>query len=431
MHSPEQITRSIESEASVNPPTPVSIKSFSRGAWLQWGAYQRKTIYLFVFVIAPCAFFFLFALLRTWHKVQAAVPGHLPDFNDFFSLWSYAKIAGAHPAAELYDLESLHSRQIALGMNPGVELPFLYPPTFLIFLWPLSLLPFEVAYVVWIAGTFALFIWAVIATCTRLPLCVLAVIVAPACTINIEAGQSGFLSAALIVAGVRLARSRPILGGILIGGLSYKPQLALLVPIALASAGLWEAFAAACATVIGLAFVASLAFGWDVWPAWVSMLPSYAATVDGAREQLMKFMPTVVASLQMAGVPPPIAKAVQALVAIVATILVAACFRRCPDRLAAAALLVGTFLVTPHALLYDMPAVVAAMALFIDARLRTTSTSTFTAVEILILVLALMFPLAMMNVDVNLPVSALALLLLFGLIVWRQRSDSLPSIFAR
>ena len=124
-------------------------------------------------------------------------------------------------------------------------------------------------------------------TCSRLPLCVLGVlgvlgvIVAPASTASIAAGQSGFLAAALITAGVRLAGSRPVLGGILLGILSYTPQLGFLVPIALAAAGFWPAFLAASVTAIGLAVVATFAFGWAIWPAWISTLPVYAEILTG------------------------------------------------------------------------------------------------------------------------------------------------------
>ena len=180
----------------------------------------------------------------------------------------------------------------------------------------------------------------------------------------------------------------------------------------------------ACATVIGLTVIVTFAFGWAVWPAWASMLPANAEIIDGARVHLMKFMPTVIANLQMAGFPLSIAKGAQALAAIIVAIFVSGCFRRNPGRLAAAALLVGTFLATPHALLYDMPMVAGAMALFIEARLKTRPT--FSAVEVLILVLALMFPVLMTNddfINFNVPISAVSMLLLFGLILRHEKSE--------
>jgi alpha-1,2-mannosyltransferase len=246
---------------------PALTKSFSRRAWLlRWRAGQRKTIYLCALVLGSCAFVLLVYLLKLWDEYKGQTPGHPPPFGDFIALWSYAKIASAHPVAELYDFATLHARQLALGMDPSDQAPFPYPPMFIVLLWPLSLLPYDVAYLVWIVGTLALFVWAVVGTCSRLPLCVFGAIVAPASATTIASGQSGFLAAALIISGVRLAGSRPILGGILIGILSYKPQFGFLVPIALASAGFWRAFAAASATTIGLAVLATLAFGWAVWP---------------------------------------------------------------------------------------------------------------------------------------------------------------------
>jgi hypothetical protein len=415
-------------------PLPALTKSSSRGAWLlQWRADQRKTIYLCALVLGSCAFFLLIYLLKMWGEYKGQTPGHPPRFIDFFALWSYANIAGVHPVAELYDFAILHARQLALGMDPSDQAPFPYPPTFVLLLWPLPLLPYEAAYLVLMVGTLALFVWAVWGTCSRLPLCMLGVILAPASTLTIYSGQSGFLAAALIIAGVRLAGSRPILGGFLIGLLSYKPQLGFLVPIALASAGLWPAFGAACATVAGLVLLATLAFGWAVWPAWVSMLPAYADWFDH-RPEVLKYMPTVMGNLRMAGVSLPMARGAQLLVTIAVAVLVARCFRRNPGRrnpgrLATAALLVGTILATPHAFFYELPMVVAAVALFIKARLELSPT--FSLAEVLILVLAVMFPVLMLVPSLNLPISAVPLALLFGLIVRQQgrsAGDVRPSV---
>lgn len=368
-------------------------------------------------VLGTCAFVLLLYMQKTWGGFQSQSTGHPAPLNDFFALWSYAKILAAHPATELYDLATLHARQVALGMEAGRQNPFPYPPTFLLLIWPLNVLDYGAAYLVWTVGTLALFLWAVVRTCSRLPLCIAGVIVAPTTIACFSFGQSGFLAGALATAGVRLADSRPVLSGILIGVLSYKPQLGVLVPIAFVAAGHWRALGVACATVIGLAAITTITFGWAVWPAWISMLPSYSAVFD--RVAVVKCMPTVLTNLQMLGVAVPIAKGVQALSAIVVAVLVWRCFRRGPTKLAAAALLVGTFLATPHAFVYDMPMTTAAIILFIEARLETTSE--FNLAEVLILTLAFMFPLLMVINGPALPIGFVPLMLLFGLILWRQR----------
>ena len=63
---------------------------------------------------------------------------------------------------------------------------------------------------------------------------------------------------------------RPIVAGILIGLLAYKPQFGLLIPLVLIAGGHWRAFAAAAATVAVLALAVTFAFGVDVWTAFLA-----------------------------------------------------------------------------------------------------------------------------------------------------------------
>ena len=394
---------------------------------LQWRPRERKTIYLCGLLLGVWSFVAIVYFEKTWGGYKEHISGQLPGFGDFIALWSYAKIVSLHPASEIYDFATLHARQVDLGMNPAAENPFPYPPTFLLLLWPLGRLPYIVAYLVWMAGTLALFAWAVIGTCSRRLVCVLGVFLAPASVMCIASGQSGFLAAALIVAGMRLAGSRPVVAGILIGLLSYKPQLGFLVPIALASAGLWGALAVACLTVAGSAVVATLAFGWTVWPAWLSMVPVYAEMFDRSKVQL-QFMPTVIATLRLAGWSLPVAQGVQLVVAVAVVVLVSRCFRRNPGRLAVAALLVGTFLATPHAFIYDLPMLTAAVMLFIEERLATAPV--FRLTEVLVLAWVTLFPVLMVAAGVAMPLSVLPLAVFFGLIVWRHGAGAVRAAAA-
>ena len=393
------------------------IDSPARRAWLlRWAAGQRKTIYLCALVLGACAFVLAIYGLRIWAEHEAQAPGHPPEFGDFLALWSYGRIAAGHPAADLYDAARLHALQVALGMPEGAHDPFPYPPVAIPLFRLLAVLPCEAAYVAWTLGTLALFVWAVVATCSRLAISVLGAIVAPATIGCIASGQTGFFSAALLVAGVRLAGTRPILGGVLIGLLAFKPQVALLVPLAFAAAGCWRAAAAACATVIVLAGLATLAYGAASWTDWTAMLPAYSEAFDRDRAGMV-LKPTIMANLQLAGVALPLAKAGQGLVSVAVAVLVWRRFRRGTGRLATAALLVGTVLASPHAFVYVLPVVVAAMALLIQHRM--VANPVFGLGEVVVLVLGFTFPLLMMARTGPLapPVSAVPLLLLFGLIL--------------
>jgi hypothetical protein len=385
----------------------------ARWAWLlEWRAGQRKTTALCMAILGSCALVMTIYALKIWADHE----GQAPEFGDFLALWSYGKILAGHPAADLYDMGRLHALQVALGMPASAYNPFPYPPTALLVFRPLAWLPYQASYLVWTLGTLGLFVWAVAATCSRMAIGVVGVIVAPVTVSCLDSGQAGLLSAALLVGGVRLAGRRPILGGVLIGLLCYKPQMAMLAPVAFAAAGYWRAVAAACVTVIVLACLATAIYGFEIWADWISMLPGYADLFD--RDPLrLGLKPTVMANLQLVGVSLPAAKAIQGLVGVAVAVLVWRCFRRAAGRLAAAALLVGTALATPHALVYDLPIVAAAMALLIQARMVVNPV--FSLGEVAILVLGYGFPLLMMMKigHVALPVSAVPLVLLFGLIL--------------
>ena len=78
---------------------------------------------------------------------------------------------------------------------------------------------------------------------------VLVALFAPASVINLGFGQNGFLTAALLIGGIRLTPSRQLIGGALLGLLAYKPQFGLVVAVAVIAAGLWRAAFAAVLTI--------------------------------------------------------------------------------------------------------------------------------------------------------------------------------------
>ncbi len=92
----------------------------------------------------------------------------------------------------------------------------------------------------------------------------------PAVMINAGFAQNGFLSTARLGGAAVWLDRRPALAGVCLGCLAYKPQLGIIVPLALAAAGRWRSFAVAAATVAILAGLATVAFGMDIWPAFMA-----------------------------------------------------------------------------------------------------------------------------------------------------------------
>ncbi|MGH7033780.1 MAG: glycosyltransferase family 87 protein [Stellaceae bacterium] len=378
----------------------------------RWRAGERRSGRLVAVLAGACLSYLLLYAFVTLHR------GERYPFGDFFALWSYAKIAIAHAPAELYDPGALHAAQVALGMESGQQNPFPYPPSFLLILWPLGFLTYMPAYALWIAASFGLYIWATVERSARGVTTAIAIL-APTSTIMLVAGQSGFLAGALAIGGLRLIRTRPILAGVLLGLLSYKPQLWLLVPVALIAARAWRSIAAIGLTIAALVALTSMAFGWSIWPAWLASLPAYSRDFDASAIRY-HLMPTVTANLQMLGLSLVAARLVQLAVAAGVAILIWRIFRPGATRKAGSALLAGTFLATPHAFVYDLPMLTGAIAGFVAEKLRVDGGCD--PPEIAVLVFALAFPALMMFAGPHIPVSTLPELLLFGLVLARPRA---------
>ena len=354
------------------------------------------------------------------YNFRTLAPGRPFAFGDFLAFWSYQELARTHPISELYDIVTTYQRQLAFGMDPEPKMPFPYPPSFLLLLWPLGIFPYSLSYILWLPGTLALFVGTIFKTCSRLPFALGCAVVAPVCAYSIYYAQSGFLTGALLTAGILLAPTRPVVSGILLGLLSFKPQLGLLAPVALAAAGLWRTFAFACATVAGLVIIAAIAFGPEAWAAWISGMPEYSEWFQTPSPGMV-YRISVTDNLRLLGFSSNTAIAVQALVSTAVAFLTWVSFRRGFTRLSCAALLTGAILASPHTLIYDAPMVVVSMILFIQARIETSSK--FNIIEIIILLAAFVSPSLLLFANTRFPeVIVVSFILLYILII---RSDLL------
>ena len=303
--------------------------------------------------------------------VARLVAGHTgiagPVPNDFTVFMSWGRFANLHPAREIYDMAALHAFQVASGWPDSIYAPCPYPPPFVYLLAALSTIPPKTAWAAWMGGTLLAFV-AALATQDRRPLAWLGALALPVVPICVVSGQNGFLSAALLVAGFAAAGRRPVAAGILLGILAYKPQLGVLLPVALAAAGMWRTFAAAAATVASGVLLVGLLAGWGIWADWLASLGSFAGNASSFGD-FSYLMPTVASDLGRAGMPAGAAMAAQAVSAVVMAALTWACFRKGPGPSALAVLTAATLLATPYAYVYDMAATAPAVVAVLSAAL--------------------------------------------------------------
>jgi hypothetical protein len=293
--------------------------------------------------------------------------------RDFLNFWMYGRAAWLPDPGQWYE-PLRYARALAqlVGENyPGQN--WSYPPSLMLLMAPFGRLEYLAALAAWLALGLAVFAPAAAAYLADRR-AVLAVLCAPAAVFALISGQLSFLATAALIGGFMLLDRRPIVAGVLIGCLTLKPHLGILLPLMLAASGRWRVFASAAATAIALVAASIALFGAEPWLGYISIgLPVQNMVMADAGGIATPFYPTLFMNLRGIGVAYGPAMAVQMAMALVAaaTVIWAFRYRRDADpRLLAALVFACTLAALPYVLAYDtLPLCVAAMALLAGALL--------------------------------------------------------------
>jgi alpha-1,2-mannosyltransferase len=248
--------------------------------------------------------------------------------------------------------------------------PWLYPPTFLLLLIPFGLISFAISYAAFLLVTLAFLlitIWFCVERGYRRWLHVFSLLLAPAVSFTVGTGQNSFLTSALLVGGFGLISRRPAVAAALLGTLTYKPQLWLMVPIALVAARQWRALLNTITAAAALGLSSLAVFGIKPWCVWGGLMINPPTQVY---QNWLKWGrlhgESVYTNLALLGASPQFANAGQAAALLLAAGCVWWSFRRpIPGDLQLVVLLAATVLAAPHVSNYDtVLLVVAATSLF-------------------------------------------------------------------
>lgn len=311
-------------------------------------------------VVAGC---YLLAMVAIWATSAAniAFDGR-PLGADFITFWSAGRLTLAGNAAGAFDPEQIFAMQRVAA--PGYPHVFLwnYPPTFQLASAPLALLPYNAAYYLFAGISLGLFVAALkpLVPWREAPVLLLAL---PATLICALHGQNSLLSAALLATAIMTIDRRPVLAGICIGLLAFKPQLGVLFPLVLAITGRWRVMLVAAATLSVFVGLSVAAFGIGLWDIFLRNLGVVREVVESGQLPWGK-MPSAFVFLRMLGVPEAGAYAGQVFVALGAIAATALVWWRCGATLLAGAVLIaGTLLLTPYTFDYEMAILAVPLAI--------------------------------------------------------------------
>jgi hypothetical protein len=340
------------------------IESLRRGDWL---TRQRMRLWaLAVLAASAIGLVYLVATADGLNDFRGEPLG--TDFSNVYAAGTYVR--DGTPALA-YDWPAQHAREQQIF---GSKTPFFgwhYPPYFLFIAGLLATMPYLLALAVWQLATLALYLLTVrtiLKTTSHRglaadPLWLLVALAFPAVFVNIGHGHNGFLTAALIGTALLLLDRRPLVAGVLFGLIAYKPQFGVLIPLVLIATGRWRVFAAAAATVAALTLATLIAFGPEVWRAF---LASTALTRIEVLEQggtgWYKIQ-SVFSVVRMWGGGVPLAYAAQTAVTVGLAVALIWLWRSAAAfPLKAAALIIAAVLATPYSLDYDLVALAPALA---------------------------------------------------------------------
>ena len=355
---------------------------------------------------------------------------------DWSVMYDAVRMSGAERSALLYDgtafTAHLNAAHPEWFPRPLQYRPWVYPPTFLLLLWPFRSLSFVLSYALFQVATFVMLAFALAYRApSRRMIAWIAIgaLLSPAAANNAVNGQTAFLVTGLLVLGSRLAVRRPVLAGITFGILTFKPQFGLLIPVALLAAREWRVITVAAGTSLALAVASAIAYGRDTWIQWSAQLAHAFSRVDSPWSQLGRVWgSSVFACAASAGVPPVIASQLQNCASVLSAIAMYAVTRtKMNESSKLAFLLAATFLAAPHSSGYDE------ILLVVAGMLWSQSLGRWSVMRRLLLLLLWLAPLigppAIVPIGRLVPVLVVALMIS----IWRssnQNPDAPPALSA-
>jgi alpha-1,2-mannosyltransferase len=289
-----------------------------------------------------------------------------PVGTDFSSFWAAGRMVLEGHAEAVY-IPKLHfeEQKAIFGLAYKDYYGFYYPPTFLVISAFLGFFPYLWSLLLWQLGGLFFYVSALRQILPKNWQMGVLILGFPAVFLALGHGQNSFLTTGLFTFGLLNINRKPILAGIFFGLLAYKPQLAILLPIAIVAGGHWRTFVAAAITALLYLGLSVALFGTEVFTAYLKL-------GDFTRTELLELggpgwhkLQSIFAFSRSIGAPVGFSYAMQSAVTIILAFAIWHVWRRkLNDALKSAFLAVAALLATPFVLDYDLLLLAPALAFF-------------------------------------------------------------------
>ena len=310
-----------------------------------------------------------YALSLAWrlgHGQWVILPDGRLRCIDFGWMWLSGRFAVAGNSPQIFDYSTFSAAQIALFGHDNCPFitPYVYPPIYLFMTYFLGFMPYLIAFAVWVLATLFLYGTAIYTLIPRRA-AVIAAMSPFFVAVNADFGHNGFVSAALFGFSLAFLERRPWLSGIFLGLLSYKPHIGVLFPLALLACRNWRALASAAVATVILGIGAAFAFGSEGWLSFFHTLVDRQSTLS-PDSAVPLALHSVFGLLRWAKTSGPVSWGGQLIVAAAVALMVCVSWAKpVPFTLKAAVLCIGSAMVPPYILFYDLCILSVAVAFLV------------------------------------------------------------------
>lgn len=318
-----------------------------------WLTAERIAIYSKAFLLSQAVVAFCFLLAEFFLPPQ---PDQYFIANDFRVFWGASHLGLQGHGLDAYNIDRLFLAQKLA--TPSLVYPkawqhWFYPPTYLLAVLPLALLPYLVSYILFTVASIALYLYVLHRIAPSIHTTVLG-LAFPAVLFAAVNGQNSFITASVGCLALLWLDRHPIRAGFAIGLLTIKPHLALLLFLVTFCSKRWQTFTVAALTSVSFLFFSIIIFGTDSIPSFFKALQIAKAFSEYGLLPLHK-MPTIFSSARLMGVDILYANIAHLMITTAAILTVIYLWRiRASTAIRNSSLIIGTLLISPHLFDYDL-----------------------------------------------------------------------------
>lgn len=284
---------------------------------------------------------------------------------DFSILYAASSLALQGQPSLVYDVEVHHQ---TLETVMGTELPYLlgwfYPPHYILMTLPAGLLPFKISLYFFISLTLAAYAFTIYKIAPH-PTALLLALSFPGVLMNLNWAQNGFLLASLMGLGLHFIDKRPMIAGLMLGILSFKPQYAILPYLVLLIGRHWKTLFWTTFFSLLLMFTSALILGTEVWFKYIHQIPVIRELIANDWINVNGINVSPYTTIRLFSYDTDLAATIQTLLSFMVVILVIWTWIKARnDYLRNTILTSGIILLSPYILVYDLTLLALPLAFY-------------------------------------------------------------------